>query len=122
MHQHFFLGQSYFGSVERRPFFSRSLDYFINPPSLLFWCKVCGEVYAKAPVVRSDGATVPWRAIAHCCSRCRPAHFTSDPPGSLLAAEGCDPELLSALPDAVLKQEFSRHLEWCKIPLLKELS
>lgn len=119
MRQHFFLGTSYLGEATRRAFIARGLDQLLDPPSLHFFCKVCGEVYAKAPVVRSDGSTVPWRVISHCCARCQPAHFTSNPPGSLLAAEGCDPDLLSALPDAALKQEFLRHLEWFETPPLE---
>lgn len=112
MQQHFFLGPQYAGSSSRKPFLARGLDYLTDPPSLIFFCQVCGEVYAKAPVVRGDRKTTPWRVISHCCHRCSPTFFTSNPPGSLYPAEGCDPDLSSAFPVAVLKWEFDRHQAW----------
>ena len=112
MQQHFFLGGTYAGSSPRRSFLARGLDYQIDPPSLSFFCSVCGEVYAKAPVARDDGSTTPWRAVPACCQRCAPPQFYNNPPGSLYLAVGFDPDLASAFPYAVLKWEFERHIDW----------
>jgi hypothetical protein len=102
MNQSFFIEGRYLGTVSRaRVWIDRTSAG--TPLSYLYYCAECGEVYARAQV---EGAS--WRAVFGCCRKC---HTRSGMlvPGSIW---NYDEDLTAAFPDAVLRWELDRHLDW----------
>ena len=82
--------------------------------SALFFCRHCGEVFAKCPIITPEGRVMPWQSFARCCEKCRPPGL-SEWPGSLWLS--WDEEFCEALPMPVLQQELQRHLDcWERNP------
>lgn len=70
--------------------------------SIAHYCPSCGEVYSRIVMGRQ------WQFRAGCCKTCPPGgDYTI--PGSAWTSI---PQVDEALPDAALRQEFDRHLEW----------
>lgn len=80
------------------------------PYSYLWFCERCGEVYARSPVISAAGQTSPWQSFASTCRRCPPTSGVYRLPGSLWL--NWDKDLLAAFPDAVLRHETLRHLDY----------
>lgn len=82
-----------------------------RPRSYLFFCRLCGEVYAQCPCLAPDGSQTPWQAQAGVCRKCGRKHqsFLSEWPGSVYVSG--NPSYLAALPVAVLQWELERHLD-----------
>lgn len=102
MLQHFFIEGKHLGSAER--LVSIAGGVLGKPMSLLLFCEQCGDTFARAPI---EGR--PWVAYRLLCRKCIPA-FNVLVPGSIWLS--WDREFTSAFPDAVLRWEFNRHLEW----------
>ena len=78
------------------------------PLSKVFYCRTCGEVFAKCPITMPDGTTASFHSASGLCRRCPPDGSLSTP-GSIAYPE---PEFLAAFPDAVLRWEIARHLDY----------
>lgn len=80
------------------------------PVSALFFCAVCGEVFAKCPVVLEDGTNSQWQSYRKVCARHGGDRVLGeDPPGSLWLS--WDRDFLKALPLEVMLREFELHLK-----------
>lgn len=81
------------------------------PESMLFYCGVCGEVYARLPVMTPMGQTTEWQSYKRLCRKCHAHESLSRGliPGSVWL--GWDGDFLAALPVPVLQWECERHLE-----------
>jgi len=74
------------------------------PLNIAMSCSGCGEVYGR--LIFRIGAR--WQFRYGCCPTCPPAgDYTI--PGSIWQAEDT---INAAFPDAVLREEFERHLKW----------
>lgn len=104
--QLFFIEGHLLGEATRESFFLHG--ELAEPLSGLWFCSHCGEVFAKAPVVRANGKPTPWQSHRACCRKCV-AKSASEVPGSLWLS--WDDKLLASLPPAVLLWEFERHLD-----------
>jgi hypothetical protein len=104
MNQSFFIEGRYHGTVPRQ---SVWIDRTAcGPPlSYLYYCAECGEVFARAPV---DTPSQTWQAVFGCCRQCTPRSGMLVP-GSVWYH---DEDLTAAFPDAVLRWELERHLDW----------
>lgn len=89
---------------------TRVHEQLTEPLSLLFYCKFCGEVYAKCPVMRADGSTTQWQSFRCCCRKCAArSSLLSDWPGCVWLS--WDRDYLAALPEPVLQWELLRHID-----------
>jgi len=84
---------------------------FMEPTSDLYFCGLCGEVYAKFPCLRPDGSSTPWQSYRCVCRKCGATRqrWLSEWPGSVWRS--WDKEFLAALPVPVLQWELLRHIE-----------
>jgi hypothetical protein len=71
--------------------------------NLTFFCGGCGTTYDW---VKTGGRR--WTIIYNCCDQC-PPEADLWVPGSIWTHF---PEVNAAFPDAVLREEFHRHLKW----------
>ena len=78
-----------------------------RPASLLYVCPRCGDVWARFPV-QGPGRD-SWQIMAKPCRQ--PDHAHGDSPGGSVWLSW-DTALCEAFPDAVLRQELHRHLDW----------
>lgn len=78
-----------------------------EPLSYFWFCRKCGDIFARAPVYRKDGTLTEFQAQKSLCRKCA-AHqrFFSEFPGSIWLS--WDHEFLAALPQAVLAWELER--------------
>jgi hypothetical protein len=106
MKQHFFIEGRYLGSAARGPIHLPHNE-LAWPLSKVFYCRTCGEVFAKCPITKPDGSTVPFHSAGALCRKC-PPDGSQSVPGSITYPE---PEFLAAFPDAVLLWEVQRHLD-----------
>ncbi len=97
--QHYIIAGAYLGSAPRRLVFVHGEPRL--PESVLYYCRYCGEVFAKCPVDSSS----QWQAYAMCCGRC-PPRSVFDIPGSVY--RDWDRDFVAALPEPVLRQELQR--------------
>lgn len=75
-----------------------------QPAPYVVFCPVCGDIWARLPVVNSDRE---WQIRGGYCERHRqPTRFII--PGSLIL--DWEPELTAILPDAVVIREFNLHM------------
>lgn len=79
------------------------------PMSDLYFCRFCGEVFAKFPCLSLSGAGTPWQSYRSVCRKCKPPHTCVEIPGSIW--RGYDTDFTDALPLSVLRWELDRHLE-----------
>ena len=80
------------------------------PLSAMFFCAMCGEVYAKCPVVFEDGTHSQWQSYRRVCAKCgKNSSVGEDPSGSLWLS--WDRDFLNALPLEVMLREFELHLK-----------
>jgi len=80
------------------------------PMSYLFFCQDCGEVYARCPVVRSDGVISKWQSFRRICSHCAEhSKFLNDWPGCITLS--WDYDFTEAFPMPVLQYELERHIQ-----------
>ena len=83
-----------------------------EPSSDLYFCRLCGEVFAQFPCTTSNGSLTEWQSYAGICKRCGKLtgiRHARRWPGSIWRS--WDQEFLAALPPAVLHREFQLHLE-----------
>ena len=115
LRQLFFIESRLLGEAPRGKVFWH--EQLAEPPSDLFYCPICGEVWAKFPILRDDGSCCKWQSYSRMCRKCGPKHqrFLSDWPGSVTRT--WDREYMQALPVPVLVWELERHIEsWERIP------
>jgi len=79
------------------------------PTSDLYFCRICGEVFAKFPCLALSGAATPWQSYRALCRKCKPVHACIEIPGSIW--RGYDQEFTEALPLPVLRWELDKQLE-----------
>lgn len=86
-------------------------EVLAEPTSDLYFCHICGDVFARFPILRADGSSTTWQSYRSMCRRCGPAHqrYLSEHPGSVWRT--WDKPFLEALPVAVLQWELERHLD-----------
>lgn len=81
-----------------------------EPTSDLYFCTLCGEVFAKFPCLRADGSSTPWQSYRTFCRKCAAKQrYLSEWPGSVWRS--WDNEFIAALPVPVLQWELERHIE-----------
>jgi len=102
--QLFFLGTAFLGETPRHAV--RVHEGYLEPSSLVWLCRSCGEVYQRAPVVKADGSTTPWQPLRGLCPRC-PSRWLSDWPGTFYLP--LETEYNAALPPEVLLHDFHAH-------------
>lgn len=105
--RHFYVNGEYLGSSEDP---SRIVHATLTQPiPYVMFCPVCGEIWARMPVVNS---MADWRIIGGYCEKHQPpTRFMV--PGSLIL--NWEPELTKILPDAVIRREFELHIRlWGK--------
>ena len=84
-------------------------DYEYPPSSRLFYCRFCGDAFARVVNLRPNGDTTPWIAYALCCPKCTAlASPIFDVPGSILIE---DQEYFQSLPEPVLERETMLHID-----------
>lgn len=105
MLQHFIIEGKWLGQSPRQKVWAHNEPQ--TPCSLLFFCEVCGTVYATCPVCEVQGHPSTWQSVRKCCSQCQPNTFTA-PAGSIWLS--WDEPFTLALPPAVLEREFLLHL------------
>ena len=106
--QLFFIEGKLLGEASRPGFFR--LAELAEPLSGLWFCQHCGEVFAKAPVLRPDGTLTPWQSYRAICRKCAfRSIYQSEVPGSIWLS--WDDAFLSALPPSIITWEFNRHLD-----------
>lgn len=113
--QLFFIEGRLLGEATRGPIMRHAT--FMEPSSDLYFCSLCGDVYARLPCLRPDGTQTPWQAYRCMCRKCGTTRqrFLSEWPGSVWRE--WDDEFLAALPVPVLQWELMRHIEsWERIP------
>lgn len=79
-----------------------------QPASALFFCRKCGEVFARCPILHPGGKSTHWQSFAKLCRKC--SGDSTEVPGSLWLS--WDKEFLGALPMPVLQWELERHLDF----------
>lgn len=110
--RHFFIEDSYMGKGLVESTFTRGSAFHppveIIPPSLVYFCPVCGNVWASLSVWLPDGSRSRYHAITSACHR----HSTSSwqCPGSLRT--GTDEKLEASFPSDVIRWEFDVHIAW----------
>lgn len=103
--QSFFIGGRYLGETKRKVQFYHEEK---GPPLSVCWvCRICGEVYAKAPVVDLLGKESEYNVVRRLCPR-HPTQNMWEVAGSLWMS--WDQEFLDALPVPVLQYEMERHI------------
>lgn len=113
--QLFFIEGRLLGEVERGSIMRHAT--FMEPTSDLYFCGLCGEVYAKFPCLRPDGSSTQWQSYRCICRKCGATkqRWLSEWPGSIW--HSWDKEFIAALPVPVLQWELERHIEsWERIP------
>jgi hypothetical protein len=102
--QEFFIGSERVALVLRKPVYVHAE---LQPPYSYVWvCRHCGTTFGMAPVEGQQ-----FLPIRGCCEGCRDrAVGVWETPGSLWVE--CDPDFLSALPEAVLRRELQLHLSY----------
>lgn len=106
--QLFFIEGKLLGEAPREAFFLHG--ELAEPLSALWFCQHCGEVFAKAPIMRANGTVTPWQSYRATCRKCSPkAIFSSEIPGSIWLS--WDYDFLSTLPPCIITWEFNRHLD-----------
>ena len=108
LRQLFFIEGKLIAEAPRTGFFRHA--ELAEPLSGIWFCQHCGEVYAKAPVLRPNGTVTPWQSHRATCRKCSSkALYNSEVPGSIWLP--WDHEFLDALPPPVLLWELQRHLD-----------
>lgn len=104
--QHFIVEGRHLGTAMRRS--EMREDGARVPLSFAFFCRKCGDLWAKCPVEPSPGESSPW--ICYNID-CRKHQTPGNPaiPGSL-QLPWLDP-FNEVFPEAVTKWELDRHLE-----------
>lgn len=104
--QHFIIEGRHLGTAMRR---SESREDGARVPlSLAFFCRVCGDLWAKCPVEASPGKPSAWICYnVDCRKHQKPGGVAV--PGSLHLS--WDDEFSSSFPLEVVRWEFDRHLE-----------
>lgn len=106
--QHFFIEGRLVASAERRPILYAG--QLAIPDSLLFYCRLCGDVFARAIIEDSERPAQAWQSIRCVCRKCRPRYPSMyEVPGSLWLSY--DDNYLKALPGPVLEHEVKVHFE-----------
>ena len=108
MHQLFIIEGRILGQAPRRKEFVHGE---LQPPvSALFFCRVCGEVYARCPVIQ-EGVPMPWQSYRRICRKCGKTHkpFLDEVPGAIHLS--FDQPFTDAFPVPVLQWELERHLD-----------
>lgn len=103
--QAFIIEGRFFGEAQRGRVFVHAT--LARPLSLLYVCSRCGEAWARFPV-QGPGRD-SWQVITQACRQ--PGHAYGDFPGGSVWLSW-DTDLCEAFPDAVLRQELNRHLDW----------
>lgn len=112
--QLFFIEGKLLGEAPRQAEFREKT--ILEPSSDLYFCGRCGEVFARCPVLRTDGSSTWWQSYRCVCRKCASKqHYLSEWPGSIWRS--WDHAFLAALPVPVLQWELQRHIDsWERIP------
>lgn len=102
--QHFSAGSKYLGEVIRTSYFRQG--EIMEPASYAFLCTYCGEVWARATVLNSNGQTTRWLAAHRPCPDCRDKsrYPISEQCGCILISY--EPEVKNNAPYDLLVWEF----------------
>lgn len=105
--QHFIVDGKYLGSVTRE--FIPSHLHQDLPAGVAMFCPLCGEVWARCPVVGKEGTNSPFQVSTRVCRKHQwGSHFTLIA-GSL--SLNWDAPFNNSFPDAVIKREFELCME-----------
>lgn len=107
--QEFFIDGQYLGTAGRKSEWRG--DARLLPISQMFYCGLCGEVWARLPVYELEDPAQPlprklrpWQSYRHVCSKCRNrTDWLEDWPGSIWHA--LDEDYTASLPLPVLRRE-----------------
>lgn len=80
--------------------------YLFPPQSTIFFCKQCGNIYARLVCQGTD-----WCGIGGTCRSCPPPPTHTEVPGSIINLCNLH-NLLPALPDVALVREFTLHVDF----------
>lgn len=111
--QYFIVEGKYLGQAPRKLVFIHA--QLQEPNSYAFFCPICGEVWARCPIQRGSGEyrvaepTTHWQ-IFHVACKKHYMHAYSVPGGLTI---DWDKEFSDALPEAALRWELVRHLQFC---------
>lgn len=115
--QYFFINGKLLAETPRA--LTHSFDITHPPYSYAFFCRHCGEVYAKCPVVAEDGDVQPWSYWSRCCGRCAgKAAVVEGPAASIDLPWSAD--YTRDLPFAVLQREVELYAQFVLNNLKKE--
>jgi hypothetical protein len=101
----FFIEGKFHGTAPYTPKFSPDRVPALN--SHLYYCTVCGEVYARIHLNSTGGKLFPFQSIAGVCKRC-PSHYLFRCPGSVWVE--WLPAFNLTFPKEVLQLELLHHL------------
>ena len=105
--QEFILGNSWLGQSRRIPAWVH--EQAAAPDSLAMFCPVCGEVWARFPVlINATGKYVPFHVLTRNCWK-HASEFLLNVPGS--AWLSWDREFTNAFPREMLERELLLHLD-----------
>lgn len=100
--RHYFVGMEYLGQGPAAPF--RYKEELGDPYSIMYCCRICGEVHLRAPVTK-DGVTLPWVPERTICAKCMDSMTLLDLPGMFWRAG--HPEFNNLLPEVVLRHDYN---------------
>jgi hypothetical protein len=109
MRQLFIIEGNFLAECPRLPIFVHAEVQ--APASYLWYCELCGEVYARAPVLHDNGRMERWTSWGGVCRSC-----STPASGSLIRIPGSlwlswDEDFLAALPEPVVAWELQRHVD-----------
>lgn len=108
--QHFIVEGKHLGETPR-PAVKYGAMCVGAPQAYAFFCPLCGEVWARCPVVDFQGVVQPFQATTKECRK-HPDFlnlWTTRIPGSIFLS--FDKEFTAALPEEALKRELLLHLD-----------
>jgi hypothetical protein len=104
--QHFIVEGKHLGTGPRKP--ERVHEQMQIPTSYAFFCPVCGDLWARCPVVNLDGTVQPWMPWRIKCRK-HPPVYSIEVPGSLFLT--WDKGFNDAMPEVLERWEFDRLLD-----------
>lgn len=108
--QHYIVAGKYLGSAPRKHDIIHGEH--CRPLSNLYFCRQCGDVWAKCPVEDASGKVSQWLSFSTLCPKCAGSEL--EVPGSLYRA--WDMRFCEALPESVLRwevrQQFEHYERW----------
>ena len=111
--QHFMVEGKYLGSAMRSVV---PVHGTLQPPRpYAFFCGSCADIWARCPIDKAANLVIDaWMVWTLPCRKCTGSKYQI--PGSITMY--LEPEFCDAFPDAVLRWEFDRHLDYAERNLL----